>query len=72
VQKGYKDIEVHEVYEYDVTNYDPAIREGGPFVQYINTFQKLKDEANGLTIGFTVPETKTVTFKNLMRMKETC
>jgi len=62
VQKCYKDIEVHEVYEYEVNHYDPVFREGGPFVQHINTFQKLTDEANGLTIGWSVPETRTVTF----------
>jgi hypothetical protein len=35
------------VYEYAVTRYDPQTGEGGLFVQYINTFLKLKAEASG-------------------------
>ena len=45
VQKGYVLVEVHEVYEYRVTQYDPQTGTGGLFVQYINTFLKLKAEA---------------------------
>jgi hypothetical protein len=47
VDKGYKLIEVYEFYEYKVTQYDPKTGEGGMFVQYINTFLKLKAEASG-------------------------
>ena len=36
-----------EVYEYEVTKYDPHTREGGLFADYINTFLKLKAEASG-------------------------
>ena len=42
VEKGYKVLEVFEVYEYDVTRYDPQTGQGGLFVEYINTFLKLK------------------------------
>jgi hypothetical protein len=46
VTKGYKILEVHEVYEYRVTRYDRDTGEGGLFVEYINTFLKLKAEAS--------------------------
>ena len=47
VKKGYKHVEVHEVYEYQVTQYDPQTGNGGLFVQIIGTFLKLKAEATG-------------------------
>ena len=47
VKKGYKLVEVHEVYEYQVTQYDPQTGTGGLFVQYIDTFLKLEAEASG-------------------------
>jgi hypothetical protein len=47
VDKGYRILEIQEVYEYNVTRYDPATGEGGLFVEYINTFLKLKAEASG-------------------------
>jgi len=42
VEKGYKVLEIYEVYEYQVTQYNPETGEGGLFVDYINTFLKLK------------------------------
>jgi hypothetical protein len=47
VTKGYKILKVHEVYEYNVTKYDRESGEGGLFVEYIDTFLKLKAEASG-------------------------
>jgi hypothetical protein len=47
VDKGYKILEILEVYEYQVTCYDPATGTGGHFVDYIDTFLKLKQEASG-------------------------
>jgi hypothetical protein len=47
VGKGYRILEIYEVYEYQVTRYDPQTGEGGLFVNYINTFLKLKAEASG-------------------------
>jgi len=47
VAKGYKNLEVLEVYDYRVTCYDSETGEGGFFVDYINTFLKLKAEASG-------------------------
>ena len=45
--KGYRIVEIHEVYEYAVTQYDKASGEGGLFVEYINTFLRLKAGASG-------------------------
>jgi len=47
VDKGYKILEIHEVYEYEVTCYDPETGNGGLFADYIDTFFKLKQEASG-------------------------
>jgi hypothetical protein len=47
VQHGYNVSKIHEFYEYEVTQYDPKTVEGGHFVQYIDTFLKLKAEASG-------------------------
>ena len=47
VEKGYRILEIYEVYEYQVTQYSPETGEGGHFVDYINTFLKLKAEASG-------------------------
>ena len=42
VKKGYRILEIYAVYEYKVTRYSPETGEGGHFVDYINTFLKLK------------------------------
>jgi len=47
VEKGYRILEIYEVYEYQVIQYNPERGEGGLFVDYINTFLKLKLEASG-------------------------
>ena len=47
LSKCYRIVEIHEVYEYAVTQYDKASGEGGLFEEYNNTFVKLKAEANG-------------------------
>ena len=47
VEKEYEVIDVFEVYQYDITMYNPATGEGGLFVEYVNTFLKLKAEASG-------------------------
>jgi hypothetical protein len=46
-QKGYQITKAHEVYGYNVTQYDPQTGEGGRFAQSIDTFLKLKTEAGG-------------------------
>ena len=47
LQNGYKILEIHELYEYRVTKYNRDKDEDGLFVDYINTFLKLKAEASG-------------------------
>jgi hypothetical protein len=47
VDKGYKIFKIQEVYQYEVTKYYPETGDGGLFVEYINTFLKLKAEASG-------------------------
>jgi len=47
VQKGYRVIEILQVYEYQMTQYNTEIGEGEIFVNYINTILKLKPEASG-------------------------
>jgi hypothetical protein len=54
VQKGYRILEIHELYEY-VTRYDPETRVGGLFAGYIDTFLKLKAEAIGYPAWFRSP-----------------
>jgi hypothetical protein len=47
VENVYQLVEVYEMYEYDVTQYDPRKGEGGCFVETINTFLKRKTKARG-------------------------
>jgi hypothetical protein len=56
VEKGNQHVDVYEVYEYEVTQYDPQKGEGGLFVEYINTFLKLKTEASGYLSWVQNPE----------------
>jgi hypothetical protein len=56
VTKSYKVLQVLEVYEYQVTQFDPATGEGGLFARYIDTFVKLKAEASGYPSWVTCPE----------------
>jgi hypothetical protein len=56
VQKGYELVEVQELYEYQVTNYNRQTGDGGLFVEYINTFLKLKAKASGYPNWVQCPE----------------
>jgi len=56
VQKGYEIVEIIEVYEYAITQYDPQAVEGGLFVEYTDTFLKLKTEASGYPDWVRSPE----------------
>jgi len=47
VQKVYRILEIHEVYDNQVTQYNPETGDRGLFVKYINTFLKLKAETSG-------------------------
>jgi len=56
VEKGYRILEIYEVHEYQVTQYNPETGEGGLSVAYINTFLKLNAEASGYPGWFHSPE----------------
>lgn len=47
VEKRYRILEIYEVYEYQVTKYNPATGKGDVSATYINTFLKLKAGASG-------------------------
>jgi len=48
VQKGYVILEKYEAWHYDQhEQYDPTTRQGGLWVEYIDTFLKMKAEASG-------------------------
>jgi len=54
VQKGYRILEIHELYDYNVTRYDPETRED-LFAGYIDTYLKLKAEASGFPASVRTP-----------------
>ena len=56
VHRGYKILEIQEVYQYEVTQYDRDTGEDRLFVDYINTFLKLKAEASGYPSCVRTPE----------------
>ena len=47
LEKGYTICEIYVVYEYQVTQFNPATGEGGLFADYIKTLLKLISEASG-------------------------
>ena len=47
VSVGYKIVNIYEIWQYEVTQYNPQTMEGGHFTDYINTFLKIKQEASG-------------------------
>ncbi|XP_070521947.1 uncharacterized protein [Cardiocondyla obscurior] len=46
IEKGYLVRAVSEIWQYNVTRYDPTTRQGGLFTDYINCFLQLKQEAS--------------------------
>jgi len=56
--EGYRILEVHELYEYNVTRYDPETREGGLFAGYRDTFLNLKQRLVAIPPGFEARPTK--------------
>jgi hypothetical protein len=69
VSKGYRILEIQEVYQYEVTQYDPETSDGGLFVEYINTFLKLNAEASGNPIWVRTPTMKNYIFDSFIRAK---
>ena len=37
---------IDEIWQYEITQYDPVTRKGGFFVEYMNIFLKIKQEAS--------------------------
>jgi hypothetical protein len=70
VEKGYRILEIHEVYEFQVTQYNPETGEGGLFVDYINTFLKLKQRRVVKLAGFKLRKTKFATLRCFGKVKE--
>ena len=58
-----------EVYEYEVTQYDPTTGRSGLFVEYINTFLKLKAEATGYPSWVRTPEDED-SYINMLKASE--
>jgi hypothetical protein len=56
VNKGYNILEIQEVYQYEVTQYNPETGDGGLFEEYINTFLKLKAENSGFPSWVRTPD----------------
>jgi hypothetical protein len=56
VEKGYKVMQVLEVYKYQVTQFDPSTGKGGLFARYTDTFVRLKAEASGYPSWVTCTE----------------
>jgi len=56
IDKGYKILEIEDVYLYEVSRYNPDTGEGGLFVEYINTFLKLKAQASGYPTWIRTPD----------------
>ena len=55
---GYKLLEIHDVYEYQITRYNQETGECGLFLVFINTFLKLKAEAIGYSSWVRTPNNK--------------
>jgi hypothetical protein len=58
VAKGRKILEIYKVYQYEVTQYKYDTGDGGLFVEYINTFLKLKAESSGYPSWVQTPADK--------------
>lgn len=48
VSLGYRVVRVDEIWQYEITRYDPVTRRGGLFAEYIDTFLRIKQEASGV------------------------
>jgi len=67
LEKGYKILDIYEVYEYQVRQYNPETSLGVLFVEYINTFLELKAEVSGYPGCVRIPDVEeryVETFRN--------
>ena len=56
MEKGYKILDIYGVYDYKITQYSRETNECGHFVDYRNTFLKLKAQASGYPSWVRSPE----------------
>jgi hypothetical protein len=56
VEKGYRILEIYEIYEFEVTQYDRETGESGLFAAYIEMFLKLKAEESGYPSWVQTPD----------------
>ncbi|XP_033214080.1 uncharacterized protein LOC117171136 [Belonocnema kinseyi] len=47
IELGYKFIEISEIWQYMIVQYDPSTHKGGLFAAYMNMFLKIKQETTG-------------------------
>ncbi|XP_057658493.1 uncharacterized protein LOC130895287 [Diorhabda carinulata] len=47
LEKGYKILDIYEIWEYETVQYDPSTKSGGLFAEYISKFLKIKQQASG-------------------------
>lgn len=47
VEMGYTIVTIFEIWQYKITKYDKENKDGGLFVEFVNKFLKLKQEASG-------------------------
>jgi len=69
VEKGYRILEIYEVYEYQVTQYGPETGEGGHFVDYMNNVSKVKAEASGYSGWVRKPADEKLYIESFLRME---
>ena len=60
MQNGYEFIEIFEVYEYAVTQYDPQTVQGGPFVECVDTILNWRRRLADIRTGFEPRRTRIV------------
>ncbi|KAJ8933580.1 hypothetical protein NQ318_015967 [Aromia moschata] len=58
VEKGYAILEIYEVWKYQVERYNPELKSGGLFSDYISTFLKIKQQASGWPASCVTSEDK--------------
>lgn len=50
VAEGYEIVQIHEIWEYKIRQYDPITKTGGFFAAFINHFLKIKTQAVVVTV----------------------
>ena len=66
LEKGYKIMEIHEIWRYNVEEYDHESKSGGLFTEMMNKFIKMKQEASGWPSSCNTTEEKNEYIKHYM------